>query len=159
LRLESRRALAPGRDGAMRAEERLPRAVSPVVDIGVRIIARQGGRAGGEPRYLLTLPKQLNHLWTELWEERREVRFLVEVLDYRREEGAGPGALPSVMSPVIDLGTRRVSRQGARSSRGSPRFTLVLPRSLDHVWEKLWSSRARVRVVAEVLGPKVVGGG
>jgi len=158
--LESRKALARGHDGAMRAEERLPRAVSPVVDIGVRMVARQGERsAGGEPRYLLTLPKQLNHLWTELWEERREVRFLVEVLDYRREEGVGPGALPSVMSPVIDLGTRRVSRQGARSSHGSPRFTLVLPRSFDHVWGELWSSRARVRVVAEVLEPKGVGGG
>ncbi len=126
------------------------RAPGPALDLGARRIARQGERsAGGRPRYLVTLPKRLNALWELLWEERRALRA----------GGPGPdplppprpGALPIVLGPTIDLGVRRVSRHGARSSRGAPRFALTLPLALNHAWGEIWRARARVRVVVEVV--------
>jgi len=127
-----------------------PRAPGPALDLGARRIARQGERsAGGRPRYLVTLPKRLNALWELLWEERRAAHFALEVLDPLPPPR--PGALPIVLGPTIDLGVRRVSRHGARSSRGAPRFALTLPLALNHAWGEIWRARARVRVVVEVV--------
>ena len=126
------------------------RAPGPALDLGARRIVRQGERsAGGRPRYLVTLPKRLNALWALLWEEHRAVHFVLEVLDPL--PAPRPGALPAVLGPVIDLGERRVSRQGVRSSRGAPRFALALPLYMDHAWGEIWRARARIRVLAEVV--------
>ena len=56
-----------------------------------------------------------------------------------------------MLGPTIDLGERRVSRQGVRSSRGAPRFALALPLYMDHAWGEIWRARARIRVLAEVV--------
>jgi len=122
------------------------RASGPALDLGARRIARQGERsAGGRPRYIVILPKRLNALWELLWEERRTAHFALEVLDPLPPR---PGTLPAVLNSTIDLGERRVSRQGVH--RGAPRFTITLPLALNHAWGEIWRARARVRVVAEV---------
>lgn len=124
------------------------RAPGPALDLGARRIMRQGEHsAGGRPRYLVTLPKRLNALWALLWEEHRAVHFVLEVLDPLPPPR--PGALPAVLGPTIDLGERRVSRQGVR--RGAPRFALALPLYMDHAWGEIWRARARIRVLAEVV--------
>ena len=149
-------------EGVMSVESpysgRLPRAVSPVVDIGARRIARRSMRsAGGEPQYLVSLPKQLNHLWAGLWGERREVRVVLDLLGANPSAGKRrPNALPGAVTPVIDLGARRIARQGARSADGGPRFALLLPHSLNGVWGEAWSSGGRARVVLEILGREEV---
>ena len=129
------------------------RASGPAVDLGARRIVRQGEHsAGGRPRYLVTLPKRLNALWGLLWEEHRAVHFVLEVLDPLPPPR--PGALPVVLSPVIDLGERRVSRHGALSSRGAPRFALTLPLYMDHAWGEIWRSRARIRILIDLYSEK-----
>jgi hypothetical protein len=96
---------------------------------------------------MVTLPKRLNALWELLWEERRAAHFALEVLDPLPPPR--PGTLPAVLNSTIDLGERRVSRQGVH--RGAPRFALTLPLALNHAWGEIWRARARVRLLAEVV--------
>jgi len=57
---------------------------------------------------------RLNALWGLLWEERRAVHFVREVLDPL--PAPRPGALSVVLGPVIDLST------AARLAAGGRRF-------------------------------------
>ncbi|ACL11449.1 hypothetical protein DKAM_1123 [Desulfurococcus amylolyticus 1221n] len=51
----------------------------------------------------------------------------------------------------IDVGELRVSRTTPDRARGKARYVLYLPLSRNYLWEKLYESRAVVRVYFEVV--------
>ena len=54
---------------------------------------------------------------------------------------------------TLDLGARRIARQGERSAGGRPRYIVILPKRLNALWELLWEERRAVHFALEVLDP------
>jgi hypothetical protein len=55
------------------------------------------------------------------------------------------------VSKYIDVGELRVSRTTPDKARGKARYVLYLPLSRNYLWEKLYESKAVVRVYFEVV--------
>jgi len=74
-------------------------------------------------------------------------------------EPVTPGPRPRAPGPALDLGARRIARQGERSAGGRPRYIVILPKRLNALWELLWEERRAVHFALEVLDPWPGGGG
>jgi len=68
-------------------------------------------------------------------------------------EAVTPGPRFRAPGPALDLGARRITRQGERSAGGRPRYAVILPKRLNALWELLWEERRAAHFALEVLDP------
>ena len=60
---------------------------------------------------------------------------------------------PAPGAYTLDLGARRIARQGERSAGGRPLYVVTLPKRLNTLWGLLWEEHRAVHFVLEVLDP------